>query len=65
MKNKIDLFWSFSLIIIGLATTVLAGSNIMGIELPDIAVRIIGIIDIIALLILAYTTVKKVRKGKE
>ena len=45
--------------IIGAATIILAGSNIIGIELPDIAVRIIGIVDLIALPVLAYTTVKK------
>lgn len=61
MKKKNDLMWAFSLMIIGIATIILAGSNIIGTELPDIAVRIIGIIDLIALPILAYSTVKKVR----
>lgn len=50
---------------IGIATVILAGSNIIGIELPDIAVRIIGVIDLIALPVLAYTTVKKIKKNKE
>ena len=59
MKKKNYLMWCFSLIIIGAATTILAGSNIIGIELPDIAVRIIGIVDLIVLPVLAYTAVKK------
>ena len=64
MKKKNDLMWSFSLIIIGVATVILAGSNIIGIELPDVAVRIIGIVNLIALPILAYTTVKRIKKDK-
>lgn len=62
MKKKNDLMWGFSLIIIGAATIILAGSNVIGIELSDIAVRIIGIVDLIALPVLACTTVKKVKK---
>lgn len=62
MKKKNDLMWCFSLLIISVATIILAGSNIIGMELPDIVVRIIGIVDLIALPVLAYTTVKKVKK---
>ena len=62
MKNKNDLMWSISLMLIGLATIILAGSNIVGIELPDVVVRILGIIDLIALPFLAYSTVKKVKR---
>lgn len=62
MKKKNDLIWDFSLIIIGAATVILAGSNVIGLKLPDIVVRIIGIVDLIALPVLAYTSVKKVRK---
>lgn len=62
MKNKNTLLWSLSLLIIGVATLILAGSNIIGIELPDVIVRIIGIVDLIALPVLAYTTVKKFKK---
>lgn len=62
MKKKNDLMWDFSLIIIGTATIILAGSNVIGLKLPDIAVRIIGIADLIALPVLAYTSVKKIKK---
>lgn len=62
MKTKNDLMWSISLVIIGIATIILSGSNIIGIDLPDVVVRIIGIIDLMALPVLAYTTVKKVKK---
>ena len=61
MKTKIERIWSISLIVIGIgiATFILAGSSVIGIELPDIAVRIIGVIDLIALLFLIYTSVMK------
>ncbi len=65
MKETDDLMWSLSLLIIGVATVILAGSNVIGIELPDVAVRIIGIVDLIALPVLAYATVKKFQKGQK
>ena len=65
MEKRNNLLWSLSLLVIGIATVILAGSNIIGIELPDTAVRIIGVIDLIALPVLAYTTVKKIKKNKE
>lgn len=62
MKTKNDLIWSISLMVIGIVTFILAGSNIIGLMLPDVVVRIIGIIDLIALPFLVYTTVKKFKK---
>lgn len=59
MKNKIDLIWVISLIVIGISTILLAGSNIVGLTLPDIAIRMIGVLDIIALPVLIVATVKK------
>lgn len=62
MKKKNDLIWSISLILISICTIVLAGSNIVGLKLPDVAVRIIGIIDMVALPFLVSSTIKKVKK---
>lgn len=59
--KKINIIWSISLIIICIATIILAGANIVGIELPDIIVRILGIIDIVSLPVLAFSTVKKIK----
>ncbi len=64
MKNKNDLIWYSSLLIIGIATIIFAGSRIMGTGLSDIVVRIIGIIDLVMLPFLGYTTVKKFKKDK-
>ena len=65
MKKRNDLLWSISLLVIGLATIILTGLNIIGIDIPDIVVRIIGVIDLLALPVLAYTTVKKFKKDSE
>ena len=62
MKKKSDLMWSISLIAIGIATIILAGANIVGIDLPDMFVRLLGIVDLVALPILVYSTIKKVKK---
>ncbi len=62
MKKANDLIWGISLIMIGIATIILAGSNIIGIELPVVMTRILGIADLIALPFLVYSTVKKAKK---
>ncbi len=62
MKKSNDLIWGISLIMIGIATIILAGSNIIGIELPAVMTRISGIVDLIALPFLVYSTVKKAKK---
>ena len=65
MKKRNDLLWSISLLVIGLATIIFTGLNIIGIDVPDIVVRIIGVIDLLPLPVLAYTTVKKFKKDSE
>lgn len=62
-KNKNDLLWSLSLIVIGSATIILSGLKFLEIDLPDMVVRIIGVIELMAIPVLAYTTVKKVKKN--
>ncbi len=61
-SKKINAMWSISLLIIGVATFILVGANVIGLELPDIAVRILGLIEIIALPVLGFSTVKKLKK---
>lgn len=60
--KTINLLWSFSLMAIGICTVILAGANLLGIDLPDIVTRIVGLIDLLALPVLGYTTVKKLKK---
>ena len=61
MKN-INVFWSLSLLIISVCTIILAGSNIVGIELNDVLTRVLGILDLVCLPVLAFTTIKKIKK---
>ena len=65
MKTRNDLLWSISLFVIGIATIILAGLKIVGVELPDVLIRIICIVDLISLPVLTYTTVIKVKRNKK
>ena len=61
MKN-INVFWSLSLLIISVCAIILVGSNIIGIELNDVLTRIMGILDLVCLPVLVFTTIKKIKK---
>lgn len=60
--KTITRLWCIALLIISIATLIYAGSNIAGIKLPDICIRILGIVELIALPVLAYTSIKKFKK---
>ena len=62
--KKIDLIWVISLFVIGSATMILIGDNILGIGLTDIVVRMCGVIDLVTLPVFTFSTVKKVRNRK-
>ena len=50
--------WAISLFVAGIATMILVGSNLAGVRLPDMVVRIIGVLDLIALFTLTFLTAK-------
>ncbi len=50
--------WSLSLLIIGVSTLILSGSNILGNELPDMLKTILGVAELTALPFLVYSTQK-------
>ena len=60
--NRIDRVWALSLFVAVIATMILAGSHFVGMRLPDMVVRIIGVLDLIAIFALSFLTVKKWRK---
>lgn len=64
-KNRLLIVWSISLLVIAGLTLVTSITSIIGISLPDAAVRIIGILDLIALPVLAFTTVRMFSEKKE
>ena len=58
-KMCIDRLWAVSLMIIGICSLVLNGFSLAGMELPVIITYMLGIAQLIALPILAFTTVRK------
>ena len=60
MDKKNKRLWSISLLIISVVTLILAVCKFVGIELSDVAVRIMGVLDICALPVLVYTSIKRI-----
>jgi hypothetical protein len=63
-SKKLNVIWGISLFTIGIATIILAGSGIIGQELPDSVKIILCLIDLIALPVLVFTTVRKLKNRK-
>ena len=62
MKLKlVNLLWGVSLAVIGVGSVLFSVSGIAGFPLPDLLVRILGILNLAALPVLAFSTVKKVQ----
>ncbi|MGN1303523.1 MAG: hypothetical protein ACI4YB_00670 [Oscillospiraceae bacterium] len=59
MSRKNELIWGICLIVISVVTLIISISNIIGAELPDILIRILGITDLCILPVFIYTSVKK------
>lgn len=57
--KRIDRVWALSLFVAVIATMILAGSHFVGMRLPDMAVRITGVLDLIAIFTLSFLTAKK------
>lgn len=62
--KKINIIWSICLIVIGLISIISVGANIAAIKLPDVVVRVLGVIDLLLLPVLIFTTVKKIKCKK-
>ena len=56
--KRTDRVWVLSLFVAVIATMILAGSHFVEVRLPDIVIRIIGVLDLIALFTLSFLTVK-------
>lgn len=66
MKSKtLDRIWAIGLIVLGITTFILAGSSLLGITLPGIAVGIITVIDVITVLVLEIVSVKRAKSREE
>ena len=63
--NAIDILWIISILIIAIVTIILSIMSIVGCEMPK-ALRItLGVLDLIALPILGFTTVRKFIENKQ
>lgn len=62
MVKKIDIIWSVSLIVISLVSLTLSISNIIGTALPSAVSTALGIIDLCALPLFVYSSIKKIKK---
>ena len=57
----INTMWSMSLLLIGIATMILAIAHAAAAELPDLLERALGVIDLLSLPVLVLSTVKKAK----
>ncbi|MBE6723667.1 MAG: hypothetical protein E7576_00515 [Ruminococcaceae bacterium] len=57
MKSYRDA-WAVSLLVIACVTIVLTVCSFAGIELPDALTRTLGVLDLIAVVVLVFTSVK-------
>ena len=58
MEKRVGILWRVSLLIIACVSLIIAVSNITSLELPDIAKRILGIIDLLSIPVLVYSSIK-------
>lgn len=62
--GKVDRAWALSLIVAGVSAVILAAARLTGAQLPDMAVRVMGALDLLALPVLAFSTVQRVRRSR-
>ena len=56
--KRFPVLWGVSLLTIGVITLVISFSNIFGAELPGVLKIILGVIDLVALFVLVYTSIR-------
>ncbi|MCX4362508.1 MAG: hypothetical protein OSJ74_03845 [Clostridia bacterium] len=62
--RAIDIFWTLSLLVIAVAMVIIAAVSVAGYELPKAATVTLGVSELIAVFVLAFTTVRKVVENK-
>lgn len=65
MKDKIlTVVMSVSMALIGISTVITTGASFMNVVLPDVVIRALGIVQLLSLGTMAYSTVQKMRSAK-
>ena len=59
MNKKNKILWSLSLFIISVVSILWVVCNLAGIEISDVAIRIMGVLDLCAIPVLIYTSLKE------
>ena len=61
-KTNTRLWWGLSLFVISVIALILAVCNMAEIRLPDVVVRIMGVLDICVIPVFVYTSIKNIMK---
>lgn len=64
-KDKYLLMYGISLIVAGINSLILSINGIAGLGLPDMLLRILGVIDLVALPFLAFSGVKVIMRSRK
>lgn len=64
-KDKYLLMYGISLMVVGIGSLILSINGIAGLGLPDMLLRILGVIDLVALPFLAFSGVKVIMRSKK
>ena len=64
-KDKYLLMYGISLMVVGINSLILSINGIAGLGLPDMLIRILGVIGLVALPFLGFSGVKVIMRGKK
>ena len=64
-KDKYLLMYGISLMVVGINSLILSINGIAGLGLPDMLLRILGVIGLVALPSLGFSGVKVIMRGKK
>ena len=64
-KDKYLLMYGISLMVVGINSLILSINGIAGLGLPDMLLRILGVIGLVALPFLVFSGVKVIMRGKK
>ncbi|MCR5599903.1 MAG: hypothetical protein K6G33_04065 [Ruminococcus sp.] len=53
--------WIISIIIVALCSAVFIAAELMGKEIPDKAIRVIGLVGLVSILVLVFSTIRSIR----
>lgn len=59
MDKKIRILWGLSLFIISIVSVIWVVCALVSIEISDVAIRIMGVLDLCAIPVLIYTSLKE------